>query len=50
MVQEKPQRMRGKCPYCGEVFDFPYEDRVDVVLFGNWRKYHQCEESRKVVS
>ncbi len=34
--------MKGKCPSCGEIFSFPDEDRVNVVLFGNWGKYHHC--------
>lgn len=34
--------MKGRCPDCGAVFEFPFEDRVNVVLFGNWKKYHMC--------
>ena len=37
--------MKGKCPDCGEEFEFPNEDRVDVLLFGNWRKYHFCKRT-----
>ncbi len=35
--------MKGKCPDCGEEFEFPSKARVDVLLFGNWRKYHFCK-------
>jgi len=35
--------LKAQCPDCGEVFEFPEEDKVDVLLFGNWRKYHFCK-------
>jgi len=35
--------LKAQCPDCGEVFEFPFKDRVDVLLFGNWRKYHFCK-------
>ena len=35
--------MKGKCPDCGEEFKFPSKAKVDVLLFGNWRKYHFCK-------
>lgn len=37
-----PGMLRGRCPDCGATFEYPFSDRVDVVLFGNWRKYHRC--------
>ena len=39
--------LKGRCPFCDVVFEFPKKDRVDVVLFDNWRKYHYCEEAKK---
>ena len=35
--------MKARCPKCKTVFEYPYEDRINVVLFGNWKKYHQCK-------
>jgi len=34
--------MRARCPTCKEVFEYPHKDRINVVLFGNWKKYHEC--------
>jgi len=43
-MEKKNPKLIGICPYCNERFEYPYEDRVDVVLFGNWRKYHTCSK------
>ena len=36
--------MKVRCPIltCRKVFEIPDEDRVNVVLFGHWHKYHAC--------
>jgi len=36
--------MKVRCPIetCRKVFEVPFEDRVNVVLFGHWHKYHPC--------
>ena len=39
---KRTQYMKAKCPHCGKIFNYPKEDRVNVVLFGNWKKYHNC--------
>lgn len=44
MMAEGVRMMKARCPKCGEVFEYPYEDGVNVVLFGNWKKYHQCKD------
>jgi len=36
--------MKVQCPDCGEVFEIPDENKVDSILFGNWRKYHKCKK------
>jgi len=41
--------LRGQCPECGELFEYPYEDRVNVVLFSNWKKYHRCGYKKKII-
>jgi hypothetical protein len=52
-IRKKPKlnhNLKGECPNCGEIIEFPYEDRVDVILFGNWRKYHKdkdCNPSKR---
>lgn len=39
--------LKGKCPFCGNIFEYPYSDRVDVVLFNNWRKFHYCDQAKE---
>jgi len=36
--------IKVRCPIetCRKVFEIPVEDRVNVVVFGNWHKYHVC--------
>jgi len=41
MKKRKEKMLWGKCPYCKEVFQFPFKDRVNVILFGHWKKYHR---------
>lgn len=36
--------LKAKCSDCGGVFEIPYGDRVDAILFGHWDKYHICAE------
>ena len=36
--------MIGRCPYCHLPFEFPEKDKINVILFGNWKKYHDCEK------
>ena len=48
MAVKEPQRMlKGVCPFCKTVIEYPESDRVDVILFDNWRKYHYCDEAKK---
>lgn len=35
--------MKAECPKCGRVFFYPKKDRVNVILFGNWKNYHDCK-------
>lgn len=42
--QEQIKTLNGTCPFCGKLILFPFADRVDVLLFGNWRKYHKCNK------
>jgi len=44
MKKRKEKMLWGKCPYCKEVFQFPFKDRVNVILFGHWKKYHRCNK------
>lgn len=37
------EMLKGKCSVCGQVFEYPYADRVNVLLFDHWRKYHPRE-------
>ena len=36
---------RARCPKCGEVFEYPYEDRINVIIFDNYEKYHKCDDT-----
>lgn len=45
-MSEYDYMMKCRCPECGVIFEVPYSDRVDALLFGNWRKYHPtCKEA-----
>jgi len=46
-MKQPEEMLKGRCPFCNAVFEFPKADRVDVVLFDNWRKYHYCPEAKK---
>jgi len=46
-VEEPEEMLKGKCPFCKIIFVYPMKDRVNVVLFDNWRKYHYCKEARE---
>jgi len=46
--EEYDYPMKARCPKCGVVFEVPYSDRVDALLFGNWRKYHpKCKGNKE---
>jgi len=46
------RKMKVRCPIeiCGKVFEIPVEDRVNVVVFGNWHKYHVSKTSFTVIT
>lgn len=36
--------LKVRCPVegCNKIFEIPEEDKVNVILFGHWHKYHPC--------
>lgn len=48
-MSEQEIMLKVRCPKCGKIFEFPESDKVNVILFNNYEKYHKCSSIPKVL-
>lgn len=46
----KGKMIKVRCPIetCRAIFEIPEEDKINVILFGHWHKYHVCVHRLKL--